>query len=242
MTIKDKIVIVTGASMGIGAAVAKELSARGGKVVLAARSKDKIQELAKELHGSVAIVTDMADPESIKNLIAETVKKFGRVDVLVNNAGQGIYGAVESVGIDDYRKIIEVNILGPLIAMQEVVPVMRKQGGGVIVNTGSMVSKNYFPYLGAYASTKYALNALMLTARAELEKDNIIVSVMHPTMTLTDFGKNSIKTDAVAQTMQSRRREGMPEPDTAEYVAKRIALAIESRKAEVYAHDEMEKK
>jgi len=188
------------------------------------------------------VVTDMANEESIKNLIAETVKKFGRIDVLVNNAGQGLYGAVESIGIDDYRKIIELNVIGPLIAMQEVIPVMRKQGHGVIVNTGSMVSKNYFPYLGAYASTKYALNGLMLTARAELEKDNIIVSVMHPTMTLTDFGKNSIKTDAVAQTMQSRRREGMPEPDTAEYVAKRIVLAIESGKAEVYAHDEMEKK
>ena len=227
--------------MGIGEATARELGAKGAKLVLAARSEEKLESLAKELPGSFVIPTDMTKPDSIKNLIAETVKKFGRVDVLVNNAGQGIYGAIENTNIDEYRKIIELNILGPLIAMQEVIPVMRKQGGGVIVNTGSMVSKNYFPNLGAYASTKYALNALALTARGELEKDNIVVSVMHPTMTLTDFGKNAIKSDEVAQQMQSRRREGMPEPDTAEYVAKRIALAIESGRAEVYAHDEMQK-
>lgn len=241
MNIKDKVIIVTGASMGIGMASAKELSKRGGKIVLAARSKDKIDALAQELPESLAIETDMTDPKSIQHMIDETLKKYGRIDVLINNAGRGIYGAVENVDVHEYEKIVDLNVIGVLTAMQDVIPVMRRQGGGAIVNVSSMVSKNYFPSLGAYASTKYALNALSLTARAELEKDHIIVSVVHPTMTDTDFGKNSVKSDEMAKQMQSRTREGMPTPDSADYVAGRIALAIESGEAEIYAHDEMRK-
>lgn len=238
MTIKDKIIIVTGASGGIGLATAKELAGRGAKVVLAARSKEKIEALAKTMPGSLAIITDMADMASIKRTVRETVEKFGRIDALVNNAGQGIYGAVENVNVNAYRKIFELNVIGPLVAMQEVIPIMRKQGDGTIVNVSSVVSKAYYPYLGAYASTKYALNALSLTARAELQKDNIIVNIMLPAMTDTDFGKNAVKSDTVAQTLQSRSREGMPKPDSAEAVAKRIVTAIETGQAEVYVRDQ----
>src|SRR5258708_23557064 len=117
MKIQDKIIIITGASMGIGAAAARELTNRGAKVVLAARSKDKLQALEKELPSSFAIVTDMTDAASIKHMIDETVKKFGRIDVLINNAGQGMYGTVEKTNIQDYRQIIGLNIMGPLIAM-----------------------------------------------------------------------------------------------------------------------------
>jgi short-subunit dehydrogenase len=162
----------------------------GAKVVLAARSKESIDKLAEELPNSLAIQTDMTKKADIERMIDETVKKYGRVDVLVNNAGQGIYGAIENVNVDEYRKIIELNIMGPLMAMQKIIPIMRKQGGGMIVNISSMVSKAYYPMLGAYASTKYALNCLTLTARAELEHDNIIVNLMLPGLTATDFGKN----------------------------------------------------
>lgn len=236
MNIQNKVIIVTGASRGIGEAVSRLLAKDGARVVLVARSKDKIEALSKELSGSFAVVADMSDPKSVKKMIAETYKKFGRIDVLVNNAGRGIYGAVENVDVDEYKKIFDLNVVGPLVAMQEIIPLMRKDGGGVIVNISSMVSKNYFPYLGAYASTKYALNTLSLTARAELEKDNIIVSIVLPGMTDTGFGKNSVKSDAVAQTMQSRRREGMPTPDSPEHVAQRIKLAIESGAPETIMH------
>lgn len=241
MDIKDKVIVITGASMGIGRATAALLHKRGAKLVLAARSADKLSELSKELEGSLAVVTDMTKEEDIDNLINEAVKNFGRIDVLINNAGQGIYGMVENVDVKEYKKIIELNVIGPLIAMQKIIPIMKKQGGGMILNTSSNVSKNYFPMLGAYASTKYALNALSLTARAELEKDNIIVSVVHPRLTETDFGKNAIKSDEMAKMLQSRNREGMPPADSAEYIAGRFILAIETGKAEVYAHDEMEK-
>ncbi len=201
MNIKNSVIIITGASMGIGAAAARALYEKGATVVLAARSKDKLDDLQKELEASpsklgvssLVVPTDMISPKSIKSLIAKTHKKFGRIDVLINNAGQGLYSPVELVDPKEYQKIIDLNIMGPMIAMQEVIPLMRVQGGGVIVNISSIVSKNYYPNLGAYASTKYALNALSLTARQELEKDNIIVSVVHRDSTATEFGKNSIK-------------------------------------------------
>lgn len=236
MEIKNKVVIVTGASAGIGRAAAELLAHEGAKVVLAARSLDALQELAKKLPGSLAVQTDMTKETDINNLIAETVRHYGRIDILINNAGQGIYGAVENVGIEDYRKIFELNVVGPLLAMQKVIPLMRTQGGGMILNTSSMVTKSYIPYLGAYASTKYALNALSLTARAELEKDHITVGIVLPTMTATDFGKNAIKSDVVAAGMESRSRSHMPEPDSPEQVAGRIKVAIESGAAETTAH------
>ena len=236
MTIKNKIVIITGASKGIGKATAKLLVEKGAKVVLAARSKDALKELEKELPGSLAVPTDMCDEKDIDRLIEKTVKKFGRIDVLINNAGQGIYSAIESVDVSAYKNVIELNVIAPLIAMQKVIPIMKSQGGGTIVNVSSMVSKAYYSYLGAYASTKYALNALSLTARAELENDNIIIGVVHPGLTDTDFGVNAIKSDETARSMQSRRREGMPVPDSPEHVAEKILFAIESGQAEVTAH------
>lgn len=235
MNIQDKVIIVTGASMGIGEATAKALAAEGAQVVLAARSLDRINNLAKTLSNSIAIPTDMTKPDSIKNLIDKTIEKYGRIDVLINNAGQGMYGALETIDIDNYRTIFELNVVGPLIAMQLVTPIMKKQGGGAIINISSMVSKNYYPYLGAYASTKYALNALTLTARAELEKDKIVVSLVHPGLTATEFGKNSVRSPGT-DNMVPRRREGMPEPDSAEHVAAKIIEDIKSGAAEQYMH------
>jgi short-subunit dehydrogenase len=227
MEIRDKVAIVTGASGGIGLALAHELSKRGAKVVLAARSSEKLDEEVKKIPGFVAIRTDMKNPEDIKNLITQTKEKFGRVDILVNNAGQGLMMPIEKIDMKSYRDIMELNVFSVLQAMQEVIPTMRTQGAGVIMNISSMVSKNYYPGLGAYASTKYALNALSLTARAELEKNGIIVSVFHPKMTATDFGANSLG----ARYDSSAGRPGMT-VDTAEQVAEKIADQIESGAAE----------
>jgi short-subunit dehydrogenase len=242
MNIHNKVVIITGASMGIGLAAAKLLAGKGAKIVLAARSQESIEKCAAELPDAFAITTDMTDMNAIENMIEKTQEKYGRIDVLINNAGQGIYGAIENVDVEKYRQIFELNVVGPLYAMQHVIPIMKKQGGGSIINISSMVSKAAYPHLGAYASTKYALNAISLTARTELAASNIIVSLVHPTLTLTDFGKNAVKTDAVAEGMQSRNRPNMPTADTAEYIAERILLTIETGRAEMYAHDEMEVK
>jgi short-subunit dehydrogenase len=230
MQIKNKIVIITGASQGIGLETAKLLAGRGATVALAARSADVLEKLEKEIPGAFAIPTDMRNPADIKKLIEKTVEKYGRIDVLVNNAGQGMYGSVESVDIEKYKEIMELNVYGVLRAMQAVIPLMRKQGGGMILNVSSRVSKNYFPNLAAYASTKYALNALSLTARAELVKDNIIVSVMHPKMTATNFGKNSIHVEKFRNIRPGDRPE--MKVDTAEQVAEKIAELITSEAPE----------
>lgn len=233
MDIKDKVIIITGASMGIGEAAARMLHGRGARLVLVARSKDKLNALARELDGSLVIETDMREPREIAEMIDTAAQHFGRVDAIINNAGRGIYGAVEHVDKDAYADVWQLNVVGPLVAMQQIIPRMRAQGGGMIINISSMVSKNYFPNLGAYASTKYALNALSLTARAELAEDNIIVSVVFPGLTDTDFGKNAVRAD---NTFVSRNRPNMPNADSAEHVATRIAYALESGDAEVYMH------
>jgi short-subunit dehydrogenase len=125
---------------------------------------------------------------------------------------------------------MELNVYGPLLSMQAVIPQLRKQGGGMILNISSRVSKNYFPFLAAYASTKYALNALSLTAREELKKDNITVSVFHPKMTATDFGKNSFGSSP----WSGNRDSGTPAPDvdTPEQVAEMVAKQIISEEPE----------
>jgi short-subunit dehydrogenase len=227
MKIKDSVVIVTGASSGIGLALARLLAQRGAQVVLAARSKEKLNALEGEIPNSFAIATDMRKQKDIEHLVEQTIKKFGRIDVLVNNAGQGLRAEVSDINMDEYRTIMEVNVFGVLSAMQAVIPHMRAQGGGMILNVSSLVSKNYFPGLGAYASTKYALNALSLTARAELASDHIVVGVFHPKMTATDFGKNALGTPYSS----SAGRPGMS-VDTAEDVAEQIATQIESEEAE----------
>lgn len=233
MEIKNKVVIVTGASDGIGEAVARKLAAAGAKVVLAARSDEKLATLARELPGSVAVHADMTQQADIQNLIDRTLEIDGRVDILINNAGQGMMGPAELIDIDKYKHIMNLNVYGPLYAMQLVIPKMRAQGGGMIVNISSRVSKNYYPNLSAYASTKYALNAISLTAREELKNDNIIVSVFHPKMTATSFGKNSVgvSPEAAAVYAERARARGM-EVDTPEQVADKILEQIESEAPE----------
>lgn len=227
MKIQDSVVIITGASMGIGEAVAKELGKRGAKVVLAARSVEKLNAVAAQIPNSIVVPADIRKLEDIKMLVQKAVEAFGRVDILINNAGQGMRAPIESINIDDYRAIFELNVIAPLAAMQEVIPLMRKQGGGMILNISSMLSKMYVPDLAAYSSTKYALNSLSLTAREELKADNIIVSVFLPKMTATDFGKN-VRGEAYDS---SAGRPGMY-VDTAEDVANAIIEQLESEEAE----------
>jgi short-subunit dehydrogenase len=230
METQGKITIVTGASGGIGLATARFLAQNGAKVVLAARSADKLKALEKELPDSLAIPTDMRRPEAIHTLVKATLARFGRIDILINNAGQGMYGPIETVNLENYRSVMDLNVYGPLLAMQTVIPIMREQGGGMIVNVSSLVSKNHFPYLGAYASTKCALNALSLTAREELVKDGIIVSIVYPKLTATDFGRNAV---GARPDLSARIKSGTLPVDTPEAVALKIGEPLRSEAAEV---------
>jgi NADP-dependent 3-hydroxy acid dehydrogenase YdfG len=234
MEIQGKVVIITGASMGIGAATARVFAEQGAKLVLAARSADTLAAVAKSLPAqteTLVVPTDMTDQAQVKALIDTAYARFGRIDIVINNAGQAAVGAVATINPDLYRQIIELNIFGPLHAIQAVVPKMQAQGGGVIINISSNVSKMAIPGIGAYASTKYALNGLSLTARNELAADNIRVVLFHPGQTSTDFGKNALR----AENMRNWRPGGnqpMPKPDSAEAVAHKILEAAITEPAE----------
>ncbi|MDE2018959.1 MAG: SDR family NAD(P)-dependent oxidoreductase [Patescibacteria group bacterium] len=230
MQIKGKVIVITGASQGIGLATAKLLAAKGAKTVLAARSADTLKKLVDELPDALAVPADLRKPDDIRKMIDAAMGQYGRIDILINNAGQGLYGPIESVDIERYRDILELNVVSVLRAMQLAIPIMRRQGGGMILNVSSRVSKNYFPNLGAYASTKYALNAISLTAREELKKDHIIVSVIHPKMTSTNFGKNAVRTGEFAH-FRPGDRPNIP-VDAPEQVAEKITGLIETEAAE----------
>ncbi|HEX6500099.1 MAG TPA: SDR family oxidoreductase [Micromonosporaceae bacterium] len=187
MDIRDAVVIVTGASSGIGAATARLAAANGARLVLAARRFDRLEALAAQLPDAIAVPTDMRHPEQIRDLVRAAAERYGRVDVLVNNAGQGLHVPLEQVGLDDLEAVMELNVYGPLLAMQTVVPLMRAQGGGSIVNISSGTSRMVLPGVGAYAATKAALNMLSQVARAEWAGDGIVVSLVYPSITATEF-------------------------------------------------------
>jgi NAD(P)-dependent dehydrogenase (short-subunit alcohol dehydrogenase family) len=240
MDVGDKVVIITGASSGIGLATARLLARHGAKVALAARSRDRLNQLAAELPSSLAIPTDMTSQADIRNMVEKVLQHFGRVDILINNAGRGYDAPLEQIDIDKYRQLFELDVVGPLIAMQLVIPTMRKQGGGMIVNISSGTSLMYLPNMSAYSSVKRALNSITLTAREELAKDNIIVSVVYPYMTLTDLDKNMFGVEGGdLEPFEGEDDANLPPPDPPEYVAGRILEVIETEEAEQYAHDWM---
>jgi NAD(P)-dependent dehydrogenase (short-subunit alcohol dehydrogenase family) len=187
MELAGKVAIVTGASSGIGAATARRLAAEGATLVLAARRTDRIEQLASELGRAMAVTTDMRVPGQVRSLVAVAVEAFGGVDVLVNNAGQGLHQPLMDVDLDDLVAVTELNFYAPLVAMQAVVPVMRQRGGGSIVNVSSGTTLMLPVGTGAYAATKAALNMMSRTARAELAADGIAVSTVYPFVTATEF-------------------------------------------------------
>jgi short-subunit dehydrogenase len=187
MDIAGSVMVVTGASSGIGEATAREAHRRGARVVLAARREDRLQRLAGELEGTVAVTTDVTRDEDRRRLVETALHAFGRIDVLVNNAGQGLHVPLLEVDLDAFRDVLELNLVAPLALMQLVVPHMREQGGGVIVNVSSGTTRMTIPGVGAYSSTKSALNQLSQTARSELAEHGIAVSLVVPTVTDTEF-------------------------------------------------------
>jgi short-subunit dehydrogenase len=220
------VILITGASSGIGAATARLVARQGGLPVLSARRADRLEALAQELPGALAVQTDVRDPKQVRQLVEATLKHHGRVDVLVNNAGQGLHLPLEQVSLEDLVAITELNFYAPLLAMQAVLPAMRSQGGGTSVNISSGTSRMVLPGVGAYAATKSALNMLSLVAREELAADGIIVSVVYPSVTSTEF--------------HDRLRAGgmpagrpVPTPHSPEYVAKAILRALHTGEAEV---------
>lgn len=235
MEVKDKVIIVTGASSGIGEATAKLLAEKGAKVVLAARTRDKLESLEKILPKSFAVRTDMTDVSDITKMIQKTKEHFGRIDILINDAGRGYHVPIMQIESKKYHELFDLDVVGPLLAMQQVIPVMKEQGGGAIVNISSGTSLMVIPGLAAYSSMKRALNAISLTAREELKADNIVVSVVYPYITKTHFHKNLLN----GGSWNMQEDVNRPKFDEPEHIAQKILEAITSGDAEIYAHDWM---
>jgi short-subunit dehydrogenase len=242
MDVKGKVAIVTGASGGIGLATAKLLSSKGAKLVLVARSKDKLEKLAKELPNTVAVPADISKVDEVKNMVKQAYQHFDRIDILVNNAGQGYDVPVEKTDLEVFHYIFDLDVVGPVVAMKEAIPIMRKQGGGAIVNVSSGTALMYLPNNGPYSALKRALAHISLTARQELKEDKIAVTVVYPYITLTDFDKNTIKDTSLQKEEEApEAREAFSKADTAEYTAQRIVEGIETGGAEIFGHEWMKR-
>jgi short-subunit dehydrogenase len=242
VNVKNKIAIVTGASSGIGLATAKLLTQKGAKVALVARSKEKLKKVSKELLDSLVIQADMTREEDIREMVKKVKDHFGRVDILINNAGQGYDASIENTDINAFHELFDLDVIGPLIAIQEIVPIMRKQGGGAIVNISSGTALMALPNMSAYSSLKRALVGISLTANEEFKKDKIVVSVVYPYITLTDFEKNTIRAKQIEEFQwEEEADDNFKPPDSAEYVAEKILEGIINEEAEIYVHDWMKK-
>lgn len=189
----QQVILITGASTGIGAATATVLASRypGIRLVLAARSADKLEAIAttcQKVGAEVCVIpTDMGQPEQVAALAEQALQTFGRIDALVNNAGYGQMGPVELIPIEAVRQQFEVNVIGATRLIQAVIPVMRQQGGGRIVNISSIGGQVAFPMGGVYSASKFALEGLSDALRMELDPFNIKVSVIEPGPVQTEF-------------------------------------------------------
>ena len=234
MQIENHVFIVTGASSGIGRSTAIALSARGAKVALFARNDDALQELAQQLPGSLPVTVDMTEFNRVREAIHAVHQHYGRIDGLVNNAGRSYAASVEEIDPALFDEIFHLNVLGPIVAMKAAIPVMRAQGGGSIVNINSGTAFMTVPQYSVYSASKRALLGFSLTARAELEKDAIVVNEIYPFITATNFGKNRMGNPA-----DGGPAANYAQGDTPEFVAGLVLQAIEEGQAQYFANDRL---
>jgi NADP-dependent 3-hydroxy acid dehydrogenase YdfG len=198
--ITDKIVVVTGASSGLGEATARLLSTEGATVALGARRVDRLRALAKELEtrgGRVlALTTDVSQREQIKALVDTAVQTYGRVDVMINNAGLMPQAPLERLKVDEWDRMIDVNLKGVLYGIAAVLPYMQRQKSGHIINVSSVAGHKVGPGFAVYAATKFAVRALSEGLRQEVKPYNIRTTVISPGAVATELPDSVTDPDA----------------------------------------------
>jgi NADP-dependent 3-hydroxy acid dehydrogenase YdfG len=217
---RDMVVIVTGASAGIGEATARLLASMGALPVLAARRADRLDALSRDLDGALAVPTDVRERGQVDRLVALTVERHGRVDGLVNNAGVSLHRRFADLDPEEFREALDLNVVGLVSMIQAVLPIMRRQGSGHIVNISSGTTRMVPVGVGPYAATKMAVNMLSSVARAELAGTGIEVSLVLPSVTASEFG------GGMYQLGQSPRPGLIPH--SPEYVAQVIVSTLVS--------------
>jgi len=196
MELQGKVVVVTGASMGIGEALAKEFTEAGASVVLSARNLGRLEAARVRIghtERTAACDCDVSKSADIRRLLEFTLARYQRVDVWINNAGFGLLDSVATASMDEIRRLFDTNLFGAIECLQVVVPVMKKQGAGTVINISSVAGHISVPYSGIYSASKHALNAIGRAARMELEGSGVNVLTVCPGYIATDFAVNAIK-------------------------------------------------
>jgi short-subunit dehydrogenase len=195
MRCRDQVVVITGASMGIGEALARALLVEGASVVMSSRDLPRL-EVARsrvgDLERTAAIACDVRDRSQIEALASNTRNRFGKIDVWINNAGYGLLDSVASMSMDECRALFETNLFGAIECIQVATSLFKAQGKGTIINISSIVGHLPVPHMGAYSATKHALNAISQAARLELEPSGIRVISVCPGRIRTNFGLNTV--------------------------------------------------
>ena len=224
--IKGKVVVITGASSGLGEATARLLSAEGASVVLGARRVDRIQSLADELNAkggkALAIATDVTHVEQVKKLVDSAVQKFGRIDVMINNAGIMPHSPLERLKIDDWNRTIDVNIKGVLYGIAAALPYMKQQKAGHIINVSSVAGHKVTPNGAVYCATKHAVRALSEGLRVEVKPYNIRTTIISPGAVATELPNSITEPDVAAGISKFYKETAIP----ADSFARAVSFAM----------------
>ncbi|MEI6435351.1 MAG: SDR family oxidoreductase [Bacteroidota bacterium] len=239
LSLSQKIILITGASSGIGAAAAIAFSAAGAKVAIAARRKEKLNEVAGKMRDALVLTVDMSDENAAIKMVNDVVRKFGRIDVLVNNAASIIVSPSETVATDDLLKAFRTNLIGPVAATKEAVLQMRRQGGGHIINIGSPGFMMGIPFYAPYVCSKAAFSAWTRTIQAEWAGSEIVVSEFYPgyisTESLAESRLGAVEQDFLMNPDPNFIARLFTKPGTPEGVARQLVKLILKPKTLVYS-------
>ena len=190
--LENKVAIVTGGNRGIGRGIAEALAKEGMRVALTARTLEAAEKAAKEIGGSArGYACDVRQWPQVQAVYAAVEKDFGGLDVLVNNAGVGVFGPIADLSVEDWHAVIETNVNGVFYCTKLAIPQMKKRGGGYIFNVSSLAGRNAFPMAGAYCASKHAVNGFSEVLFQEVRDDGIRVTYLMPGSVATDFGRGS---------------------------------------------------
>ncbi len=231
----DRVIVITGASAGIGAAMAEAAAEARMHCVLAARREDKLEQVARRVRDAgreaLVVAADVGKDDDVRRLVEQTVERFGRLDVMFANAGYGFLRPVADLSDDEHRQIFEANYFGTVRCIREALPIMQQAGRGHIVITSSIVGRVGLPLYAAYSATKAAQDALATALRVELEPLNIDLTAVYPIGTKTEFFEVSAKIGGRDAISENTPEAFMQSPA---HVARRIVKALRRPCPEVW--------
>ncbi len=223
-----KTVLLTGASQGIGRATAQIFAASGYNLALVARNAAKLTALADGLCPAavLSVPIDLTAPDAPAEIVSKTIAHFGAIDILINNAGIGIYGTTHTASLTDLERVMAVNFFAPVQLMQAVIPHMQAHGGGLIINISSIIGRRATPLAGGYCASKAALEHVVESMRVELAGGNIRFSTVYPGVTRTGFMDSTLG--------EHRQRQGRVQGVPAEKVARKLLMVAKKEPRDTY--------